>query len=318
MKNFLKLILKKLSFLFNSPKNYYDSIILNIFGIQLIRVLWHNLIHSLKPLPREINIKEKHIIEFNKEGILSIKEFFNNDEFSRIKSIFEKKIDNLGVVEKNKNNSGVDWTTLVFNNEVQDDDLKYVYNIISNNEKINQLVMSVIKKKIIKKVSIGFQKLKNPENNLDDKDLQNTIHSDRFFPCVKINLNIDDNDSSNGAYWYSRGSHKLNLSRLVHEYIFSISNSLFNKKIKFTNLIENNRCKPNPKIVPKVYENFSQIINPKNTLLVSNNMGFHSKGQMMPNTERNQIRILYYDLQRPFYFNFAKKFYNLISKKNIF
>ena len=147
MKNFLKLILKKLSFLFNSPKNYYDSIILNIFGIQLIRVLWHNLIHSLKPLPREINIKEKHIIEFNKEGILSIKEFFNNDEFSRIKSIFEKKIDNLGVVEKNKNNSGVDWTTLVFNNEVQDDDLKYVYNIISNNEKINQLVMSVIKKK---------------------------------------------------------------------------------------------------------------------------------------------------------------------------
>ena len=309
-----KLVSKKMSFLFDTPKNYYDSIILNILGFQIVRVLWHNLIHFLKFLPKEVDTKEKNIISFHKDGILSIKEFFNKEDFLKIKSIFENKIDNLGIVEKDKNGSGVDWTTLVFNEKVEDEELKYVYDLISNNKTINNLVMSVIKKKITKNPSIGFQKLKNPANNSDDKDLQNTIHSDRFFPCIKINLNIDDNNSKNGAYWYSTGSHKLNFIRVVHEYIFSVVNSLFKKNIKFKNYIENNRCKPNPNIVPKIYKNFNQVCNPENTLVVSNNMGFHSKGQMMPNTERKQIRIIYYDLQRPFYYNFLKRLYDLFSK----
>ena len=300
--------------LFDAPKNYYNSIVLNFFGLQVIRYLFHNMIHFIiKQIKYSLNEKNKEILDLKNNGITVIENCFEENEFNLVKKIFEKEIIKVNKLV-NKDNSGIDWSILTFDSETENSDLQEVYETIFNNKKIKKIISNALKIKDLGKPMIGFQMLENPISNEDNKDIQLALHSDRFYPCYKLYLSIDDNNIENGAYRYSRKSHKFSLKRVAHEYEYSIRNSLFNSGFDLKNNVEFSRCVPNKNIFSLLYKNTESIVTKKNSVVISNNKGFHSRGKMNKGSKRKQIRIVYYYLQRSMFYDFLKKIYNSYFK----
>lgn len=298
----------------DTPKNYYNNIILNVLGFQVLRYLFHNFIHFIFKQSKSINIdNDKKYFELKKEGITVIENCFSDDDFKIIANAFDSEIKQEQKIY-NKDNTGLNWSVLTFDSNTFNNKLKNVYDIVFKNQKIQNIISKSLNIKDIGKPLISFQMLENPDDNDDDKDIQLALHSDRFFPCFKLYLSVESNDIENGAYMYSKRSHRFSFKRLFHEYEFSIRNALFNSGFKIKKDFEYSRCVPKKKYFKNLYANTESIITKKNTVVISNNKGFHSRGKMEKGTIRKQIRIVYYYLQRPIYYNFFKKIYNFAFK----
>ena len=79
--------------LFDAPKNYYNSIVLNFFGLQVIRYLFHNMIHFIiKQIKYSLNEKNKEILDLKNNGITVIENCFEENEFNLVKKFLTKKL----------------------------------------------------------------------------------------------------------------------------------------------------------------------------------------------------------------------------------
>ena len=296
-------------FFFDAPVNVYNNIYLNLIGFQLFRYLTHNFLYMIRFKLKKI---DDQFLEYYKqlkhEGIVKIDNFFSVKEFNFVEKVFNQK---MKFQHKNLNQvTGINWTNLNFDKDTKDEDLKKIHDLFVNNKLINKLICRSLNIKRIGNPIIGFQVIENPENNIDNKDRETLIHSDRFYPCFKLFLTLNENSVKNGAYKYYKYSHLFSLRRLLHEYDFSIRQSFLNKGFNLKHNIELNRCLPKKFYVKKISNNLNDITSKENTLVISNNKGFHQRGIMESGTTRKQIRIVFYYLQRPFYYSFFKKIYN--------
>ena len=310
--------------LFDAPKAYYKIFILNLLGLQVLRYLTHNFFfHFLKFFKKKEN--NFYLNKLRTDGIVEINDFLSKENFLFVKKKFSEYLEK-EEWQKNKLDTGTDWKQLLISQKTQNPDLKKIYEMFALNKEINSLIENSLYIKISTANSpvISFQKIVNPKYNIDDKDIQLALHSDRFYPCFKLFFTINSNDETNGAYYFSTGSHKFNFKRMLHEYVYSLQNSTIGKqKLKkiisiffpsFKNNIKYNRFVPDKNFMKKVYDEEKQILSVENTLVISNNKGFHKRGVMKGDSCREQIRIVYYNLQKPFYYNFFKKIYFFLLK----
>ena len=304
-----KKILHFFKIFFDAPVNVYNNVYLNLIGFQLFRYLTHNFLYMIRYKLKKIDdLFLEYYNQLKHEGIVKIDNFFSAKEFNLVKKVFNQK---MKFQYKNLNQvTGINWTNLNFDKDTKDEDLKKIYDLFVNNELINKLICTSLNIKRIGNPIIGFQVIENPENNKDNKDRETLIHSDRFYPCFKLFLTLNENSVKNGAYKYYKYSHLFSFRRLLHEYDFSIRQSLLNKGFNLKHNIKLNRCLPKKFYVKKILNNLNDITSKENTLVISNNKGFHQRGIMESGTTRKQIRIVFYYLQRPFYYSFFKRIYN--------
>lgn len=119
----------------------------------------------------------------------------------------------------------------------------------------------------------------------DIEDHNKCWHADRFVPCYKMFLFLNDHSVDNGTYEYSEGSHRRSLARYVFEYYFSV---------RFTvSQWFGGRLAKYPPFWSKVMAQWlyrRKVMEAKaNTLVISNNMGFHRRGVLKPHMIREQI-----------------------------
>jgi hypothetical protein len=91
-------------------------------------------------------------------------------------------------------------------------------------------------------------------------------HADVPYPTIKVFMYLNDVDETNAAYIYAKGSHRLTLKRLLFEYKLSVQYA----KTK-------NDTVTNEDLAKLGYYPES-ICGKANTLFISNNMGYHSRG----------------------------------------
>lgn len=299
--------------LFDAPINVYNNIYLNLIGFQVFRYLFHNLFFRIRLRSKKIDDDfSKFYTKLKNDGILKIDNFLNEADFDFVEKVFDQKLKPQDRLINQE--TGIYWTTLIFNKYTADIELKKVHDLFAKNKLINQLISKSLNIKDIGDLSIGFQLLENPSNNIDNKDRETLIHTDRFYPCFKLFLTLNENLVKNGAYKYARYSHLFSFKRLLHEYDFSIRQSLQNKGFNLKKNIKLNRCLPRKFILDKVCKDIEDITAEKNTLIISNNKGFHQRGIMESGTYRKQIRIVFYYLQKPFYYFWFKKIYSFFLK----
>jgi hypothetical protein len=295
---------------FDAPVNAYNNIYLNLLGLQAFRYLFHNFFFRIRLQSKKI---DNDFLEFytslKNDGIIKIDNFLNEADFDFVLKVFDEKLKSQDRLLNQE--TGIYWTTLIFGKNTADIELKKVHDLFINNKLVNQLISKSLNIKDIGNLTIGFQLLENPSNNIDNKDRETLIHSDRFYPCFKLFLTLNENLVKNGAYKYARYSHLFSFKRLLHEYDFSIRQSLQNKGFNLKKNIKLNRCLPRKSFLDKACED---ITVEKNTLVISNNKGFHQRGIMESDTYRKQIRIVFYYLQKPFYYFLFKKIYSYFLK----
>jgi len=297
-----KVLLSEIKNLLGPPRQNYNIFILNLFGLQIIRYVLFYLKYNIFT---KADLKTEEGRQLNNNGYLLIKNFFNTQELDQIK-VFCKNVEN-GEKYKIKHYG---------KKKVHSYDFCSVENLEVNNNDIRSLVLKKLNQSIF--IDDIFQILKikkRPLKNLsyerivvdndfnDEGDQDSEFHSDRFYPCIKIFIYLNDNKIRNGAFEYISKSHKFSLERLKHEYLYSVFIGGKNVLKKIINMagyvVKNNRVTFKKEKIEKIFGNHSIIAceAPANSLVVCNNKGFHKRGRLEGGTERIHLRLNLYDLQ---------------------
>ena len=138
------------------------------------------------------------------------------------------------------------------------------------------------------------------EGKKDNIDPNRNLHADRHYHCAKAYYLIDENNFNNSPYIYCPGSNIMNEKRI------EIENELSkNKVLKNENFYVNEDHLKTLNIYEK------PIIVSPNSLVISDNIGFHKRGEMHHGFSRKQIRISFHGLQA----NFIQKSIRNILRK---
>jgi hypothetical protein len=317
IKNF---IINQAKCLLGPPRQNYEVFFLNLLGFQIFRYLIAYFKYK-KKAKKNSNI----LNNLEKNGYVIIKNFFPNEKFKNILEIAQK-IENYNLFTiKKYGNKKVHSFDFFYDDCKKFPDLeKSILNLKDEFNKIDFLneVFNLLKIKKEKISNLSYEKIVTQSNFIDEGDNDSEYHADRFYPCIKIFLYLDDNKLENGAFEYVKGSHRFSLSRLVHEYVYSIlicGKKLFKNIMPYFGyqLINNRVTFTNEKII-KLYGSDSLVKceAPINSLIICNNKGFHKRGRFQANKCRTHLRLNLYDQQissiKRKIFIYAKK----LKKKN--
>ena len=298
-----KFVINEIKNLLGPPRQNYNFLILNLFGFQIIRYIFFYLKYNI--LTRT-DLKSAEGRQLNKNGYLLIKNFFNTQELEQIK-VFCDNVENekkyrIKHYGKKKVHS-YDFCTLENLEIDSNNDIKnLVFKKLNQSTFIDDIFQILkIKKKPLKNLSYERIVVDNDFNDEGDQDSE--FHSDRFYPCIKIFIYLNDNKIRNGAFEYISKSHKFSFERLKHEYLYSIFIGGKNILKKIINMagyqVKNNRVTFQKEKIGKIFGNDSIIACEAhaNSLVICNNKGFHKRGRLEGGTERIHLRLNLYDLQ---------------------
>ncbi len=312
---------------FGPPRQNYNFLPLNVLGFQVFRYIFSYFKFEFIKTKKNSDA----FYSLNENGYVIIKNFLSDSEFKKIleltRLIEEKKIYKIKKFGEKKVHSFDFYENLL--NKKDDpnnieDQISFLKNKINNLEFLNEIFSLLKLNKKNKVQNLSYEKIMTEENFVDRGDVNSEFHADRFYPCIKMFLYLDDNKVSNGAFTYIAKSHKFSISRLFHEYIYSIlisGKKIFEKIMPFFGYqLRNDRVTFTDTKIKKIF-GASSVIEceaPKNSLVICNNKGFHKRGTFQSNQIRTHIRLNLYDLQTPRYkrsmYNWLKK----IKSKNSF
>lgn len=260
------------SFLDKAPPLYSGGVIANTLGLHVFRTLYLNL-WRLRPKKVRKEIRE-YVKTLDRDGILVIPDFFPKEQFEEIRKEFDETYSGWSPFELKKE----DFT------KRQNDFQKYFETIAEkitspktpaftkyfvNNDLIQEITSAVVHRKNRLTPHHHFWYLQR--RNLDN-DKAGFLHSAAYphadvpYPTIKVFLYLNDVDESNAAYIYAKGSHKLTLKRLLFEYKLSVRYARTKNDIV------------TDEDVAKLGYHPESICGKANTLFISNNMGYHNRG----------------------------------------
>lgn len=260
------------NFLDKTPPLYSGGVVANVLGLHIFRTLFLNL-WRLKP--KRVNPKYKEYLDIlEKEGILVLPDFFPKEQFEEIKREYDE--------------SFADWSPFELDptkfSKRQQDFPEYFQTIAEkiipaktpafhkyfvNNELIRELSEAVTHRKSRLTPHHHFwflQRRSMDKQNVGSLHTAGFPHADVPYPTIKVFLYMNDVNEDNAAYIFAKGSHKLTLKRLLFEYKLSVSYT----KTKNDIALEDD--------VAKLGYKCESICGKANTLFISNNMGYHNRG----------------------------------------
>jgi len=238
------------------PQHFVHDI-RNIIGYQIFRI-GRTPDSALEEPFRELVDQDK--------GYCVIKDLLSTDAFEELHELFRSKIDN----------ESAECRVLV---QPGDSDYARILRLFD---------VSQLDKILHRNPTIEFERISIKEKDVNDHNKR--WHPDRFVDCHKMFYFLNDHSLENGTYEYSEGSAKGSFIRYVWEYYTSIRYLL----ARFSRgLIEKYPILLNKFIAEVVYDRFVMEF-PQNTLVISNNRGFHRRGNIQPGNIREQVNFVFY------------------------
>jgi hypothetical protein len=151
---------------------------------------------------------------------------------------------------------------------------------------------------------MGYQRLAMRAGTEYVADAEAVLHADRHFPTIKAYYSLNGSTEDNGAYVWVPGSHRLSLARLRHEYEYSIRQAIYTDygaDALPPDLVQAGMVKISPKHLTAMGVKERSILTEPNTMVISNNFGFHRRGYFRSGAVREQIRLVFHYLEEPFY-----------------
>jgi hypothetical protein len=181
--------------------------------------------------------------------------------------------------------------------------LPHIVEHFQNNEFLNSLASAVTRRSTKKNPNVFLDLYKAVSENAVDNDIENVLHADLHMPTVKMFFYLDRVNAENGAFIYAKGSHKLTVARLAHEYDLSIRQAMLKAgRAVPVHLLERRANETRNIISPNHYRRMgvleSGVYVGSNTLVVANNMGFHRRGEFKVGKERKALLINYRNSDR--------------------
>lgn len=275
-----KIIKRFIDKFYEAPRRFAGGPLFNLFGYHVLRVLFFNLaLHSRRkrmPQNEQNKIVFKQLLD---DGIVVISDFFPEDVFQKIK----EECDNLDIQVVNERAPHIRRTTFV-----RDDRHNWAPVLeehLANNPVINDIASALFRKDILITPKVAVEKSFFHKENLGRKttDVQSdNLHFDVSYPTLICFLYLNDIDQRNAAFTYVKGSHKLTWARLWMEYKMSLAFYWrWDKKRR-----ENETPEVSDEFVGRQGLKRTQFAGKRNTLVMANTMGFHSRGKYLTTMPR--------------------------------
>lgn len=324
-----KNIYKFIIFIIRPGEYHYKNIILSMLGINLFRIIFHKFLELIKNSFYLLFFKKKKTDQklldiLEEDGLIMIPNFFKENKFKTVEKNCKKILRSMKW-KKFRNNGGSIKTTSIDEYSLGKEK-REIYDLFTKNKIIKNLVLENMKVFFYWNPRIILQEIYFPKDTKDLDDSVQILHSDRFVKHLKIFFYLNDQNEDNGAYVYAKKTHKYNLHRILNEIEMDFrmsKNYLLSKlKLKTDKLYNSNYSEIRPIFKSLLKVKPFSVNGRKNTLVVSNNIGFHARGKMLEKKRRIQIRIQYQYLTinifKVFVINILNLFLkNFLKKKKI-
>jgi len=280
---------------YGAPQNYLSNVLQNRLGHQFVRYFFYNFLYAARSRPR-MSVQLEYLESLKNDGIAVWPDFFSPEEWGIIKKEFEaaKK----GIEPQayySKQNPGIKLAN------VQVPEKSETYKLITSNTILNDCAGYIVNRNIKKYLPVLTYMIIERDAKMDfDDDLENILHSDTFYPTAKAFVYLSEVNSTNGPYVYAKGSQKFSFRRALHEYNMSIrvaqlekgkisaipQDALTNRADRLRNIVTESQKK-----ALGIEETY--FPGKENTVIMSNNRGFHRRGEFSKGTTREIILVSY-------------------------
>ncbi len=280
---------------FEAPVHCRGSVRANVLGLQPARQLLHRVEFGHFYRPR--SHAERALA---RDGIAVIHDFFPERVFAEIERSWRALAASPRArVTRDKDGTGIDWTTAPI---AADGPGRAIAAAFARDPRVRDMARFVTRLPADAPPPLLLQSLALPPGRRDDIDRETALHVDRHYPCVKACFYINDNEAANGAYVFCPGSHRLTWRRMLFDYHYSVQHQRWKEGLEVSHpWVEMQRGRPVASDAARAFLGIREVQQayPRNTLVLSNNMGFHRRGQIQPGHVRQQIRILFYQELQP-------------------
>lgn len=277
------------------------SVLENKLGLQIFRSLGKNFAWHLRK-SRIVPGIETYLEDLQRDGLLLIPNFLAPTEFAQVKEEVAGLRSRFCFKSFREAENGR-LQVAKFQPTAQGEDFPCIRKYLQENALIQNIAAAVVKRPITSKPPVLISVYRKANASAPDNDVENVLHADLHAPTVKAFYYLNDIDQSNGAFIYAKGSHKLTLNRLWHEYDMSVRTA---KLKRGANGIPENllvRRGPNQRnIVAERHRRRMNIAETHvcaraNTLVIANNMGFHRRGEFSSEEPRETILLNFRHLE---------------------
>ena len=278
--------------------------IANALGLQLARIAKDTLAFRLRAteVPERVRVAAA---ELDREGILVIPNFLPEDAFSAVQRELATSL----------TDHPSDWRHISFGKNFSASNLyatdfpeRYpaMCTHVQKNDFLLQLACAVSRRRPTYWPHVDVQRLtkedwKSPHTDLDYNQY---MHSDRHYPFVKAFLYMTDVDAETAPYTFARRTHKMwSVARLRYEYRFS-NRFVRARRGRYARtgeqLIADRALRElADEFLSDVDATPEPVVGRANTLIISNNQGFHRRGELRGDRPRMMMFIDYKYLESP-------------------
>jgi hypothetical protein len=256
----------------------------NRLGLPVARTVYEHVRWRMRRTHVAPSLAEQlEIIE--RDGVIVVPDFLPEDRFHAVKEEYQRSrtspyVDRYETAEVGKN-----WVAEQLDVSSWPEHYPEIKRSFEESEFIAAIAGSVMRRDVTSPsiVSIVVRRRVDPAQEHEDSSA-NILHSDRHYPTVKVFFYLDDVSESNGPYTYAKGSHKLTLARLRHQYDYGNRYALLTtgdaEKIP-SHLVERGLNKVDERHRDAMGLVETPLVGRANTLIISNNMGFHRRGEFV-------------------------------------
>jgi hypothetical protein len=270
---------------------YHDGgVLANRLGLQFVRIAAMNTAFRMRRRTVDEDIRP-WVEQFERDGVLMIEDFLPADTFARIKEEVAKAYE-AGLFRSDEEDDVLVETLNVTKHHKKAPDLWELANSV---DKLTRLGAAVARLQAIERMQIDVNYMsKRPEAPPPEKLRgNNLLHSDVHYPSPKAWLYLNEIDEANGALVYAKGSHKMTLARLAHDYDVSVriakakeAGSLYTAEPVCQTRFPTEKQWQAMGLVETV------AAGPPNTIVFADVMGFHRRGEFDDSGRRREQVLL--------------------------
>ena len=257
----------------------------NQLGLQVFRTCKDRIAWHARPDYLSEDIRTYHDV-MDRDGILVIPDFLPTRDFEQLYAEYK---------QSRVNPPANGYKEIVFGDNFLADELLVTDRPAQYPAFIRMLRDNILLQKIASAVSrramtydphlsIFHVHKPNPQAPHTDLDYNQFLHSDRHYPFIKCFFYLEDVNEDNAPYTYARGSHRITPARLRYEYAYSLRYARIRKgsyRRSFEQLAADMQLRELAEALMR-----EQALRPEpicgkaNTMVISNNQGFHARGPM--------------------------------------
>ena len=287
----------------STPQYHLGGVWENRLGLQVYRTIAKNLGWRIRR--RNVAADEVGPCEvLDADGILVLPNFLSDEEFRAVLAEYRSAMDGRELEPYHGSDNAKLFRLQI---PVSDAPANFRQTIRSfrENATLDSLASLVIRRPIRFKPNVFLDKYQAALGSSVDNDIENILHADLHTPTVKMFFYLNKVDETNGPFVYAKGSHKLNLYRLLHEFDLSVRQAkLRTGSAVPSNLVEvrggEKRNIIRPWVLKKMGVQETKFCVEPNTLVIANNMGFHRRGEFTSAEPREALLINYRNEERLF------------------